>query len=240
MLHGALFYSASPASGTAITALESADDSVRKFMDQDKAYLVGISAMGTDMSYVKIENDLWKKSQYLEVPPSGTVISGGTYWLPSPIPVIANSSWTVTPYGGGSIDDVVVILHLSYGPVYKNAPNNGIISREKDVSIGTGGAWVEIGTISDLDPSKKYIITGGIGVGAVGCTDMYAIRLKADSFKGMTPVYPATTINDAEGITQSQFIPEGMPVWGTQSITIEGIKKTTGETAYAFIFLAEE
>ena len=129
MLHGALFYSASPASGTAITALESADDSVRKFMDQDKAYLVGISAMGTDMSYVKIENDLWKKSQYLEVPPSGTVISGGTYWLPSPIPVIANSSWTVTPYGGGSIDDVVVILHLSYGPVYKNAPNNGIISR---------------------------------------------------------------------------------------------------------------
>lgn len=196
------------------------------------------------MKSVKVENDLWKNSQYLEVPPSGTTYAGGTFWLPSPIPVVANSSWTITPYelatSSPTMANVAVILHISYYPTYPNAPQNGIISREKDVEIsGNSTDWQTVGTITDLDPSKKYIITGGVGVGD---DNLYGLRLKSDSFKGLTPIFPGTTMDNPAGITQLQLIPEGMPIFGTQNLTIECFKITgaSDKHVYAYIYFAEE
>ena len=209
---------------------------VRKFLGRETAHLVGITVFGTTVDYVRITNDLWKNSQYLEIPSFGTTLGSGILWLPSPIRIFANSTWTITGHGCDE-DTVGVILILSYDPVYNVAGRKGIVCRKVSHDTPTAGNWFEIGSISDLDPTCKYIITGVIADSDTNYT--YAARLKADSFEGMIPVYPATTKATPNSVNLLEFTREGMPVYGTQTVTVE-VYQSAQEPARVYVFFTEE
>ena len=235
MLHGA-FFIGTPADGYPVTAKDAKDDNVRKFLGRDAAHLVGVTVFGSTVDYVRITNDLWKNSQYLEIPSFGTILGSGILWLPSPIRIMANSTWTITGHGCGG-DTVGVILLLSYDPVYKVAGGKGVVCRKVSHDTPTAGNWFEIGTISDLDPTRKFIITGVVAESDTNYT--YAVRLKADSFEGMIPVYPATTKGTPDPVNLLEFIREGMPVYGTQTVTVE-VYQVTQDPVRVYVFFAEE
>jgi len=244
MLHGALFYKQVGTSLTTMDPVESADANVRKFLGKDTAFLVGISTLYDATSYVlksiKISNDLWLDSQYLEFPALGK-LSGGvpTWWLPSPIPVKGGSTWTVEALASGSAY-AYVILHLSYGEVIDTALEGGTIARKVyGDPDDTAHTWKQLGNgITDLDPSRKYLVVGASAISSTSNT-VYAIRLRAEGFQGLTPVIPVNETWSGGANSLLNMLPEGMPLRGSDTLYIDTITRGTCTLVDSFILLTQ-
>lgn len=240
MIHGAFFRSLIPTvtPPAEIRPVDPLDGNVREFLEQSEAYLVGVSAYGANLQYVKISNDLWNSRESLYVPALGTYDSGNAiWWLPSPKRVIVGSLWTVNGYQDLGADEYEnVILYLSYSPVVDVAPPDGIISRQIIATATPTGVFTELDTIADLDPSKNYYLigcSGGLTAGSI------ALRVRVDSFQGLTPVFPA--VSDVAKGTQRMIneLPEGLLISGKEPITVD-IYQSAADVATVYVFLAQE
>ena len=194
---------------------------------------------------VKISNDMWLDTNYLQIPSLGKTSANPTWWLPSPITVKAGSTWTVEALGTSG--SCAVILHLSYGPVYGAAYPGGTNGRRTE-GVNTGSTtdkWFELlytaggdpETISDFDPSRKYLLIGASAYESTG--NAYAVRLRADGFQGLTPIIPITKETSYGTSNMIAMLPEGMPFDGDDTIYFDVIALSTALTIKPNIIISQ-
>jgi len=239
MIHGAFFRSElADSTEEPLDPVDQLDGTVREFSSHKEAFLVGVSAYGANLQYIKITNDLWNDREYLYVPALGTYTSGSAiWWLPSPIKIIVGSDWTVEGFqdsGGAEYDEA--ILFISYAPVLSATPRGGIISRVVSGTAIATDAFTDLGIISDLEPNYNYFLigcSGGLSVASI------ALRIRADSFNGLNLVFPAIRDVALGPGGMINELPEGMPIMGTEAISVD-IFQTASQATKIYVFLARE
>ena len=239
----AFFLDSSTGAGTLdnVPAISAEDAEVHWYRDQ--AWLVGVSILKNEgtaqlKDYINITNNLWKLSEKLTLPIlKDTVLSGGgTYWLDNPMRVQPDSDFIVTAETVTASQDVIVVLHIWYGPLPSRLPGGrSMTGYQKQLSAAVAKVWKQGGTIVDLDPDSIYRIVGGMGLGA---TNMM-IRLRCDSFEGAGPIMLGQELAALGGIQDISRIPYPMRFSGRETLVIDQFSIST-DAALVHLLISEE
>lgn len=238
----AFFIDSTTGAGTvdAMTALDAEDSEVHWYRDQ--AWLVGVSVIKNENTaqlkdYVKITNNLWKQSEQLTIPIlKDTALGGsGTYWLANPMRVQPDSDWTVQVETVTAAQDVVVVLHIWYGPLPRMLEGGiSMVGYQKTLATGVAKTWKQGGTIVDLDPDSIYRIVGGVGMSAT----CMMIRVKCDSFEGASVIMLGQETSELGGMADITQFPYPMKFTGKETLIIDEFN-IAADAALAHLLISE-